>query len=489
MQIIDRLVVARRVSVPLVAIETADPAATIRLLQGEQFASVGDVATALIGWDLINGLQALNEQAKQAIVDIQEGSDTSDPVSMLVALRKAPEGTLVVLKNFHRFIGDVGVVQAVWNLRDQFKQNWRMLVMLGPCWSLPVELQGDVVVVEHPLPTAEEIGERIASVMKSAKLPGKPDEHAIDALRGLTAFQAEQQAAMGARKTGIDVDVLWESKRKLIEQTPGLAIENPTTGFDGVGGCAVIKDFLKAVLSGKRRPKAIVFIDEIEKAMAGVGGDTSGVSQDQLGALLSDMQDRRSSGAMFIGPPGAAKSAIAKSAGKECGLPTIRLDLGATKGSLVGQSEQQLRTALKVIASISDGDAIWIATCNSIGVLPPELRRRFTLGTYFFDLPNAEERGQIWKIYQKRFGLKGERPSDEGWTGAEIERCCDIADRLGCSLKAAAAYVVPVSKSAADQIEALRNTATGKYLSVSEPGIYVKPTANVEPETRRMMVG
>lgn len=492
MKLVDRLKAARRVSVPLVAISTADPSATVRLWQGEDFATVGVTPTALLGWDVVQGLVALNEAGKSAAAEVLgDGTDSRDLIGVLVALRQAPAGTVVLVKNAHRFISEIVVVQAIWNLRDEFKRNFRMLVLLAPSWELPVELQSDAVVLEHPLPTSEEISERISVVMKSAALKGKPDEHAIDALRGLTAFQSEQQAAMAATKAGINVDALWESKRKLIAQTPGLAIEEVAGGFESIGGVEVAKDFTRRVLTGKRRPKAIVFIDEIEKALAGVAGDSSGTSQDQLGALLSYMQDNRATGMLFIGPPGAAKSAVAKAAGKECGLPTVRLDLGATKGSLVGQSEQQLRTALSVISAVSDGSALWIATCNSIGVLPPELRRRFTLGTYFFDLPDASERAAIWKIYKSRFGLKGTVTNDEGWTGAEIERCCDIADRLGVDLDEAARFVVPVSKSASDQILALRRSASGKFLSASRPGTYLyaeKEAAAAPAEGRSMLL-
>ena len=71
--------------------------------------------------------------------------------------------------------------------------------------------------------------------------------------------------------------------------------------------------------------------------------------------------------------------------------------------------------------------------------------------------------------------LKGSErviPPDEGWTGAEIRQCCDIAWRLGCSLIEAAAFVVPVSRSAADKLEALRTQADGRFLSASLPGVY-----------------
>src|SRR5256885_15006009 len=91
-----------------------------------------------------------------------------------------------------------------------------------------------------------------------------------------------------------------------------------------------------------------------------------------------------------------------------------------------------------IIDAVSQGRSLWIATCNSITSLPPELRRRFTLGTFFFDLPSAEERRAIWNIYVNRWRLTGELPDDEGWTGAEIKECCRKAWRLTLSLRESA---------------------------------------------------
>jgi SpoVK/Ycf46/Vps4 family AAA+-type ATPase len=122
--------------------------------------------------------------------------------------------------------------------------------------------------------------------------------------------------------------------------------------------------------------------------------------------------------------------------------------------------------------AVSQGRMLFIATCNSIASLPPELRRRFTLGTFFFDLPTEEEREIIWQIYFKKYGVTGELPNDEGWTGAEIKECCRKAHRLGMTLVQAAKYIVPVARSAAEQVKALRQMASGKFISASTPGVY-----------------
>jgi SpoVK/Ycf46/Vps4 family AAA+-type ATPase len=91
---------------------------------------------------------------------------------------------------------------------------------------------------------------------------------------------------------------------------------------------------------------------------------------------------------------------------------------------------------------------------------PPELRRRFTLGTFFFDLPSAEEREAIWRIYTEKYQISGTRPQDDNWTGAEIRECCRKAYRLRMSLQESAAHIVPVARSASEQIENLADPAT-----------------------------
>jgi hypothetical protein len=80
----------------------------------------------------------------------------------------------------------------------------------------------------------------------------------------------------------------------------------------------------------------------------------------------------------------------------------------------------------------------------SIATLSPELRRRFTLGTFFFDLPKGEERHAVWKISESRYGVAGQRPDDDGWTGAEIKECCREAYRLRMPITESARHVVPV---------------------------------------------
>ncbi len=69
-------------------------------------------------------------------------------------------------------------------------------------------------------------------------------------------------------------------------------------------------------------------------------------------------------------------------------------------------------------------DVMVTATCNDISKLPPEMTRaeRFD-GVFFVDLPDAQQRQAIWRIYIDAFDLDANQklPADENWTGAEIK--------------------------------------------------------------------
>jgi ATP-dependent 26S proteasome regulatory subunit len=147
--------------------------------------------------------------------------------------------------------------------------------------------------------------------------------------------------------------------------------------------------------------------------------------------------------------------------------PLLRLDVGALFGSLVGQSEQQTRNALKVAEAVApcvlwideiekalgsgggelDGGTsvrvlgtilTWmqetkapvfvVATANDIGSLRPELIRRFS-EVFFVDLPQDQERADILQIHMEKRGRKIGKAdtkkvvkATEDFTGSEIEK-------------------------------------------------------------------
>lgn len=507
---------ARQVSTPLIAIRTPDPALTQRTIlemTKDQPLKPDDIEPVL-AWDCINGILGINDDGKLAAKKLVRDGNNFVPANQdnsvnateaLVHALNLPRLGMLLMSNAHRGTmpdQNPNWIQACWNLRESLKSRAATVVLLGPDFDFPPELAQDIMIQDEPLPNEEELKRIILKVFDSVGVD-KPEpaivEKAVDATCGLASFPAEQVAAMSLKRdketkvVSMNIDALWERKRQMIEQTPGLSVWRGREKFSDIGGLSNAKEFFSLMLAGNETPRAIVFVDEIEKAFGGAtsgSSDSSGVSQGFLGTILSEMQDQDYTGIICVGPPGAGKSQLAKCVGSEGAIPTISLDLGAMKGSLVGSSERSLRSALRVIRAVSQGRSYWIATSNKVSILPPELRRRFADSCMFFDLPNEEERSVIWPIYRTRFGIAEgmERPDDTDWTGAEIRTCCRTSYRLKISLVEASRYIVPVAKSGEDQIRELRNQANGKFISASYAGMYKHQSAEIVSNAARAIM-
>jgi hypothetical protein len=466
---------ARDVSAPLVVIRTADPAATVAAI-GAVAVTPADRPAPVVQWDCAAGFQGANAQGIPVARSMGD-KNVRNPLDALEKAGAAPEHTTLVMLNLHEFMKDDPMIrQAIWNLRDPFKKNWRTLVMTQQEGGVPLSLEHDVLIIDEPLPGSPELRTIIEQTMAAAHLP-KPDEkllaRAVEAVSGLSAFAAEQAVALSLRTSGLDVDALRERHRQMIENTKGLYVWRGGEKFDDLGGLGSFKKFAQRVIDGRYRFGCVFWIDEIEKAFGGLRGDLTGITQDYLGVLLSFMQDLGIPGILLMGHPGTGKSALSKALGNTAGVPTIRADLQAMHGSLVGQSQHALRHALRVVTAVSQGRPLFVATCNSVAVLPPEFVNRFKW-RFFVDLPDDAEKKVIWPIHLKKRGLdlKQERPFDGDWNGREIEQCCETAYQLQCSLVEAAEFVVPIAQSSAEQIELRRREAHGRYLSASRTGPY-----------------
>ena len=205
------------------------------------------------------------------------------------------------------------------------------------------------------------------------------------------------------------------------------------------------------------------------------------------------------------------------------------LDVGSLMGSLVGQSEERTRQALRIIDAMApcvvmidevekafagvgnsgqsdsgvtarmfgtflswlndhESDVFVVCTSNDVGKLPPEFGRseRFD-GIFFLDLPSHPEKELIWNIYLDQFQIDRDQrmPDDTNFTGAEIRACCRLAALLDVPLVQAAQNVVPVAVTAAESVRRLRQWASGRCLSANEPGIYQHTGAKTSGKTRR----
>lgn len=472
---------ARRVSIPLVKIRTADQQATV--------AAIRDASEKhpVVQWDAVRGITKVNTNGEKALAEAKiEQAKTIQFVPAMLAAGRLPTGAVLCVHNAHRQLvsqepaSTAAAVQAVANLRDEFKVNFRMLVLMDTGGPAPTELTQDIVTMEHALPTTAELTALVTETCNSAKNMKPPTTEeiskAVDAVSGLSAFAAEQVIAMSLRPAGIDLDAVWERKREAIEQTRGMTVWRGGETFDDLIGLDNIKSHLRRRLKARTPIGCVLFLDEIDKVLANVEHDTSGVRMDQLRTLLTEMENNEWRGLIAVGVPGGGKSAIAKAFGNEAGVPTVAIDLGGMESKYVGESEANLRQAMEIVKAIGRGNAYVIATSNNASVMRPELQRRFTDGMWMFDLLSDDERAAALKLYVGKYELSKQQtaklPDFDGWTGAEMRNLCRYAWDTGCTLVEAAQFIVPMARARSEAIEELRQYAQGRFLDSTRPGTY-----------------
>jgi hypothetical protein len=127
-----------------------------------------------------------------------------------------------------------------------------------------------------------------------------------------------------------------------------------------------------------------------------------------------------------------------------------------------------------------------VATANDVTQLPPELLRRGRFDDIFFvDLPNQEEREAIWAIQIARhrrdpakYSIPALAKGTEGYTGAEIEQIvvdglydgfANKGEPTTVSLARITSESVPLSRLMAESVKALRQWAQGRARCATSP--------------------
>ena len=491
----------RRAGVPIVAYETGDAWASIatcmKALNGKAD------STPAYQWDCLRGLNPLNEAARK--IQSARGPAPTDSVFLpgcLSALASPrpdgdadkpdrddpltiPQAAVVFFHNAQRFLDDPQVVQGICNLRNPAKGIGATLILLGPCFTLPVEIRDDTITIEEPSPRGEVIRRVVSSGVQDAQaaaresgieFPAPDPESVIDTLTGYRSeFQVDQALALSFTSSGVDVNRLWDLRVAALRGTAGLEIIKPSVTFNHLAGCEGAKRIMRHILAGKRRVKGVLQLDELNRMISGGGGgDLSGTTDAMIEQWLYWTTEHRVRALLLLGVPGAGKSATCKCLAGEAGVPLLRASMSTVKGSLVGQSENQMRKLLGAVSSITDDEVVMVATCNDFGALSPEIIARFREATLVYDFPNQEENAALWTLYRSKLAIPdGEpNPASKNWVGREIESCCEKAADWNCTLAEAAESVVPIAVSDRAKMDALRNSMSGRFLSASHPGAY-----------------
>ena len=450
------------------------PVLMVRTHEPERF--IGSMVKKINGrtpyqWDIVRGYRELGNGAEW-----QE----CDPFDLPNAAARGKEKSVWFLRNYHFFIKEPPVIQAIQNNLPVYKAKGITLVMVAPDAELPAELEREVVVLDFPLPTREELKGILAGLEDSTGVKAGDEDMVLDAAQGLTWEEAENAMALAlVRQKCFDPKTITELKAQMVKKSAALEFSQFKETFETLGGLENLKDWTLGRFE-KRRP-GLPF-----------------------------------RGILLLGVPGTGKSHFAKALGNQVGWPCLSLNLGKVFGSMVGESEAKMREALKVVdamapcilfideiekglsgvgGSSTDGgttqrvggafltwlndhtsEVFVIATCNDYSKLPPEYTRMGRWDAIFFvDNPSPKERLLILGIYSEAFGVKTSpksipAPEDlEGYSGAEIRQVAIEAAYNGGDLEAATRFVIPISRSQKDQMDKLREWAKARTIPASRP--------------------
>ncbi|ROT32164.1 AAA family ATPase [Micromonospora sp. HM5-17] len=444
---------------------------------------------------------------------------TTDPADALDAVLRLDEPSVVILRDLHPVLGGDGrpgdprIIRRLRDVAAAFKSGTvpRTLVLVSPVLRIPVELDRDVTIVDFPLPSEAEIrmvldgliAANIASGRIQIRLDDVQRERFAKAALGLTLHEAENAFARAIVNDGIldvhDLRVVHEEKRQAVRKSGLLEVVEAGAGLADIGGLENLKRWL-----AKRE-----------------GAWLAAAAEYGLPAPR---------GVLITGVPGCGKSLTAKAVAATWELPLLRFDIGRVFSGLVGSSEQNLRTAIRIaeatapcvlwvdeiekgLAPDSGGDSgtasrvfgtflTWmqektrpvfvIATANDIGRLPPELLRKGRFDEIFFvDLPTQVERRSIWRVHLARRlrnpAVAGGLVLDddllaelsaltEGYSGAEIEQAviAGLFEAFSArrpldrdDLVRAVATMVPLSVTQAEQIDAVRAWASTRAVAAT----------------------
>ncbi|HET91884.1 MAG TPA: AAA family ATPase [Chloroflexi bacterium] len=460
----------------------------------------------LYAWTITTGVLAVDTVRP---TEVDPGARSA--LQALEHIESSREAALYLLKDFHPFLGgaqmppDPAVVRKVRDLVQPLKESRKTVLFLSPVLRLPPELEKEITLVDYSLPAPEDLEEALERLIRSAEfrkgglhlgLSGEEREQILQAARGLTVSEAENVFAKSlvvAHKFDRDGDkpllrpeIVIAEKKQLIRKSNVLEYYEAAEEMSYVGGMNELKGWLR-----KRR---LAFTEQ---------------------ARAFGLPEPR--GLLLLGVQGGGKSLIAKAVSTVWKLPLLRLDMGRVFGELVGASEENMRAALRLaeavspavlwideiekglsgLASSGRSDAgtaarvfgsflVWmqektapvfvIATSNDITMLPPELLRKGRFDEIFFvDLPNFEERQEIFAIHlhkrrrdPDRFDRARLARETDGFSGAEIEQVVIAGlydafeagrDLEGADLLHNIQQTIPLSQTMREQVTALRNWA------------------------------
>ena len=247
---------------------------------------------------------------------------------------------VLFIKDAYELLDDPKVVAQLKFLSEEIVSEHLKnanIVIVSSQLKVPKSLEHYITVLSMDIMTIAEIEQVIRNFCKNEKIDLPLEEFLKElafAFKGLSEFEIKNILSLAVANDGFidkkDLYLIHEHKKQAVQKSGIMEMIQVKEGIDDIGGLENLKNWLKS--------KAKVF-KNIDKAR-------------KFGV---DMPK----GVLIAGLPGCGKSLNAKAAASLFGVPLLRMDMGRLMGKYVGESEANMRKALKLAEAISPC-VLWI---------------------------------------------------------------------------------------------------------------------------------
>ena len=339
----------------------------------------------------------------------------------------------LVLKDVHGLLDDISIKSLVQMIaqRKLYDLDFDVtLIINSSIINVPKEIEKYVSFLDIPFPSDEEIRYLIKEHVETNHYEDFHDnviDKLMPSLKGMTLFEIDRMLDMAMSSGGTlkdeDKDMILRHKKQMVKKSGVLELVDSPESLDSIGGLENLKKYLTS------KSKVIKDIGKAIKAGVAVP-----------------------KGVFIVGMPGCGKSLCAKATAALFECPLLQLDMGSLMGKYLGESEKNLRQAIKIAEAVAPcvlwideiekaftgvGESevltrmfghllLWLqektssvyvlATSNNANNLPPELKRKGRFDEIFcVNLPTYDEREKIFNVHLKKRKDKGAKVSDSLW--------------------------------------------------------------------------